>query len=761
MYRHNRFHLICFFVLGFFILILPAWSIMNPPKTIDVVLDNNCPPYVFYDSTGALQGILVDEWALFEKKTGIKVNLHAMDWGDALTAMEMGEYDVIDTLFKNPDREKIYAFSKPYTDINVSIFFNKSISGINTVESLKGFTVAVKRGDNAIHVLKTAGISNISVFDSYEDIIKAASTNEVLVFVVDDPPARYFLYKYVLQDAFNHTSPLYTGTFHRAVLKNNASIIKIIEDGFSKINVSEHQTIQDKWFGKSDFVTKVLSTYLKYLLIAILLIFLTLVVWNRTLQRSVHKKTASLIIAVEDLSYTQSKLKAIMTAMPDWVFVINNEGVIVDFLSSHNKADLLVHPSNFINHKLSEFFDSALTERFTSAVAETLSTGITQTLEYVINEPKTLYYESRYEKLNDSEVVSVVRNITERHETEQTIHNLSILDLPTDLYNRNYFESQMDLYKKTSLEGLSFLLVDFDGLKLVNDTLGHHTGDAYLKTVASLLTEVFSTAEFIARIGGDEFCVVLKNCPEDQIFQLKKQTQEMIASLNVTNQTIPLSISMGYASYSSANTTFEEILKAADDFMYREKLFHRQSVRSRNLDILNAMLEERDFMTQDHGDRMSNLIAKLSKICKISDTEIESLTLFARFHDIGKIGISEAILSKPNRLTPKEFNEVKRHTEIGYRIAESSLDLMHISEWIYKHHEWWDGSGYPFGLSEENIPLPCRMLAIINAFDAMTNDRPYRLAMTLEESIAELRAKSGTQFDPNLIEPFISLINRL
>jgi diguanylate cyclase (GGDEF)-like protein len=735
-----------------------AWSDQSAPKSLKVVLDNNYPPYVFHDSTGKLQGILVDEWALFQKKTGIVVTLHAMNWSDALDGMGKGDYDVIDTIFINPDREKLYHFTKPYADLDVSIFFHKNISGINTVESLKGFTVAAKRGDNAVSILEKAGIENLKLYDSYEAIIQASEKNEVVVFVIDNPPALYFLYKYSLQDQFKHTTPLYTGQFHRAVQKDHPELIKVIESGFSKINQGEHQEISEKWFGKSDFVTKIFKGYVVSFMIVIVTIVLLLLVWNTTLRQSVNKKTKDLRTAIDNLSYSESKLKAVMDSMPDWVFVLNHEGTIVDFLSNSKSDGLLAAPPDFIHHNLSEFFSPEITHKFISSLDEVLETGKTAPVEYGLELEAYHHYEVRYEKLSAGQAIAIVRDTTERFTIEQKIRDLSILDAPTASFNRNYFESQMELYRKNGLQGLSFLMIDFDGLKLVNDTLGHSTGDRYLRTVADLLRETFPTAEFVARIGGDEFVVVLKDWTEPQIQQEKINIKAAIDQINVDEHRIPFSLSMGYSSFSPTNSTVEDMLKAADDYMYREKLFHRQSMRSRNIDTLSTMLEERDFITQGHGDRMSALVVALAKAIQFADTEMESMALFAQFHDIGKIGISDAILFKPYKLTEKEFTEIKRHTEIGYRIAESSLDLMHISEWIYKHHEWWNGTGYPFGLKGEDIPLPCRILTIVDAYDAMTNDRPYRQALTIEDTILELKAKAGIQFDPNLVELFIALI---
>ena len=195
--------------------------------------------------------------------------------------------------------------------------------------------------------------------------------------------------------------------------------------------------------------------------------------------------------------------------------------------------------------------------------------------------------------------------------------------------------------------------------------------------------------------------------------------------------------------------------------MYREKLHRSRSARSAIVKTLMKALEERDYITGGHGDRLQNLVEDLARSMDLTERNIADLRLLAQFHDIGKVGIPDRILFKKGPLTSEEWLEMQRHSEIGHRIALSAPELAPVAEWILKHHEHWDGSGYPLGLKGEEIPMECRILAIADAYDAMVSDRPYKQAVSHDKAIAELKRCSGTQFDPKLLMVFIDVLEVL
>ncbi len=351
-------------------------------------------------------------------------------------------------------------------------------------------------------------------------------------------------------------------------------------------------------------------------------------------------------------------------------------------------------------------------------------------------------------------------DISDRKRAEEQLKYLSLHDSLTGLYNRAFFEEEMHRLEGKRDMRVGMLVCDIDGLKLVNDTLGHEAGDRLLMAAAGIIRECFREEDMVARIGGDEFAVLLPDGDEMIIEKAAQRIKEEVEKYNAAGAVPPLSMSIGFSMSGKTKGSLGEVFKEADNNMYREKLHCGQSARSAIVQTLMKALEARDYITEGHAERLQELVETLASAIGLPERSLGDLRLLAKFHDIGKVGIPDRILFKPGPLTSNEFSEMKRHSEIGHRIAQSNPDLVPIAGWILKHHEWWDGQGYPQGLKGEEIPLECRILAIADAFDAMTNDRPYHRALSREEAIAEIMKCAGSQFDPNLIKVFLQLLQQ-
>ncbi|MGE5403633.1 MAG: diguanylate cyclase domain-containing protein [Candidatus Saccharibacteria bacterium] len=362
------------------------------------------------------------------------------------------------------------------------------------------------------------------------------------------------------------------------------------------------------------------------------------------------------------------------------------------------------------------------------------------------------------EKGNFLEYQAIGRDVTQRKMVEDQLKFLSLHDPLTGLYNRVYFEEEMLRVANGRQNPLGLVVCDVDGLKLVNDSYGHEAGDGMLLAASNLIKECFREGDVIARVGGDEFAVLLLKTPETVVEEACRRIRNRINDYNKQNCDFPLSISVGYSVRHKAETPMVEVFKQADNNMHREKLHRSQSARSAIVQTLMKALEARDFITEGHTDRLQGLVEGMALVMGLSESHMIELKLLARFHDIGKVGLSDSILFKPGPLTGDEYQEMQRHCEIGHRIALSSPDLALIADGILKHHEWWNGNGYPLGLARDEIPLHCRILSIADAFDAITSDRPYRSALSRDEAIGELVKCSGTQFDPDLVPKFVEVV---
>lgn len=352
--------------------------------------------------------------------------------------------------------------------------------------------------------------------------------------------------------------------------------------------------------------------------------------------------------------------------------------------------------------------------------------------------------------------IESMRDITDRKRMEEQLEYVGLHDLLTGLYNRTFFEKEMQHLEKQNTRSIGMIVCDIDGLKLVNDILGHDAGDRLLRNAATVLSRCFRKNDVIARIGGDEFAIILPNSSEATVKVIVNRVQEMFHTHNKENLEQPIFISIGYA-FSKKAISLNELFKKADNNMYREKLYHNTSTRSAIVHTLMEALESRDLISEGHGVRVQSLVTALAEELGFSQQKITDLSLFAQFHDIGKVGIPDRILFKEGPLTTEEKDEMKRHSEIGFRIAQSSPDLLPIADWILKHHEWWNGKGYPLGIEKEDIPIECRMLAIADAYDTMTNEQTYQKAISPEDALEKLEAQAGKQFDPVLVNKFIQI----
>jgi diguanylate cyclase (GGDEF)-like protein/PAS domain S-box-containing protein len=353
-----------------------------------------------------------------------------------------------------------------------------------------------------------------------------------------------------------------------------------------------------------------------------------------------------------------------------------------------------------------------------------------------------------------------------RHDAERQIHLLSFNDQLTGLYNRRYFEHELERLDNSREHPIAVISADLDGLKLINDTIGHSEGDRYLRAGAEVLKCALRTSDILARVGGDEFALLLPRTDKVATELLINRIRRKIDECNTKQQGLPLSISLGLAVSESADYPLEETFRMADNNMYTDKLQQGKKARAEIVASLLSSLFERGNLAEGERDQVQELAIRLGQALKLPEYHLARLALFTQVYDLGKVGLPDSIIhsgmqNNAGNLTDAEREALHRHPESGYRIASSSPELADIAELILKHHENYDGSGYPLGLKNDAIPVECRILSIAVAYSAMTNPRPYAKTLTHEEALAELNRCAGSQFDPQFVETFVDIIEAI
>lgn len=353
-------------------------------------------------------------------------------------------------------------------------------------------------------------------------------------------------------------------------------------------------------------------------------------------------------------------------------------------------------------------------------------------------------------------IQKMLNQLKDSHDRSQYMNSYDPL---TKVHNRSYYERFLAQFSGCGSQPRGVIVCDIDGLQLANDLVGHQYGDELLCRVSAALVELCPEDAMIARVGGDEFVAIIADGRESFLNNLCCRIQNRVLEESSEDRSlVSLSLSLGFAGSDAESLPLGELVRLAENLMRREKLHRSQSGSSSLVSTLRSALGARDYLTEGHASRMRELTLMMAPRMGMTPRSIPDLLLFTEFHDVGKIGVPDSILFKPGPLDEGERARMRRHCEIGHEIAIATTELAPIADFILKHHEWWNGEGYPLGLREEEIPLECRILAVVDAWDAMTNDRPYRGAMSVSEAIAELRRGSGGQFDPRVVDKFVSII---
>ncbi|SDC74381.1 MULTISPECIES: HD-GYP domain-containing protein [unclassified Candidatus Frackibacter] len=364
---------------------------------------------------------------------------------------------------------------------------------------------------------------------------------------------------------------------------------------------------------------------------------------------------------------------------------------------------------------------------------------------------------------SNKSIVSVI-DITERKQAEDKVKYMNYHDAVTKLYNRKFYEEELKRLDVPRQLPLSIILGDANGLKLTNDIFGHQVGDQLLRKIAEVIKECTREEDIVARWGGDEFGIILSQTGQEETERIISRIKSSCERSDF--EPIPPNIALGSATKEEIGQDLNEIFDKAEAQMYQDKFEHKNCSSNPLLQALLCKLEDSNYEIVGHASRMVDLAKKFGKELELTEQQIERLALLAKFHDIGKFTVEKTILIKDSPLNEKEWEKFKSHSSVGYEIASNFRKLNAIANYIYHHHENWDGSGYPQGLQGREIPLLSRIIHIIDFYDAITHGIYYQLdketyyttTMTQMKAIKKLNEYSGELFDPKYVEKFIKFI---
>jgi diguanylate cyclase (GGDEF)-like protein/putative nucleotidyltransferase with HDIG domain len=382
-------------------------------------------------------------------------------------------------------------------------------------------------------------------------------------------------------------------------------------------------------------------------------------------------------------------------------------------------------------------------------------------------------------------VVAVLADVL-RERSDRLIARLrdaALTDPLTELLNRRGFEQLMEeelARAARSGQPLSLLVGDLDHFKTINDRFGHHEGDLALADFSAMVSATKRSIDGAARIGGEEFALALPSTDEHGAYLMAERLRRLLRD---TAPRAGLTISFGIATHPGHGTTADDLLRNADQALYlakrlgrdRSVIFSAEAAASFRASadgakdrveqvaavlVLAETLDHRDTGTSQHSQTVGRYAEGVARELGFGREHVERVRLAGILHDIGKLGVPDPILRKPGKLDDDEWTEMRKHPELGARIL-AGANLDDISRWVLHHHERPDGFGYPSGLPLEEIPMESRILAVADAFEAMTADRVYRQGMSLDDAFAELRRNTGTQFDESIVDAFMATVGHL
>jgi diguanylate cyclase (GGDEF)-like protein/putative nucleotidyltransferase with HDIG domain len=747
--------------------------------TLVVGDDINYPPYSFLDEDGNPAGFNIDLIRALGNILGYNIEIKLDTWSNTMKDLEAGEIDLVTGMFKSDKRSKTFSFSIRTAVTSGEIFSTKRNS-VDSIEDLKNQQVVVLK-DDIIHEFlekenndKNLNIEIIEV-DTIKEGLELLEDGQYQYAALLEIPGSYVKNDIDMSKIHPQNIEFSFNDYSIAALKGREELINMINGGLSLMKTSgNYDEIYDKWLGVyekysyREFIRDNFLIIIGFLSI-ILLLFIIIIIMRFIIKSKTKKLDQSNI----ELKISEEKNRAIIKAIPDLIFIINKDGIIEDALEEDD--NLLISKNSFKGLNIKDILSEDLHEKVKDIINKAVEDGGVKILKYkTILEDKKIHtyheiegfrkgkeevFEMRVVKLREDQILAISRDITTDELNQNKIQYLSFHDQLTGLYNRRFFEEELKRLDTERMLPLSVVMTDVNGLKLINDSFGHDSGDQLLIEFSKILKNSSREEDIICRIGGDEFVILLPNMNHYYLPELVNRIKDKLENKDFKKYGI--SAAFGFGTKDEKGKDVNDIIKEAEDMMYRNKFIESPHMKNKTIDTILNILHESDEWEKNHSQRVSEYCEMMGQELNFSEKDIKEVKMSGLLHDIGKITLKDTFIDKKGSLNKKGKSELRRHSEVGYRILSTYKNLYNIADYILYHHENWDGTGYPKGLKGEDIPLKSRIIAIANHYDTATRNRPNKNNLTKEEACRDLLERAATCFDPKLVEIFTNkILNR-
>jgi len=738
--------------------------------------DLHYPPFSFRDAQGQPAGFSVELAMAVGELMGWEIEFDLDHWSRVVDKLESGEIDVIAGMFYTPERAQRFDFAIRHAVASGDVFTRYG-DGVRSLEELRGQRVAVQEGDIVHEYLRAQNLDiEFLQCPTVVEALRMVADGEADYAAVLRVPAYFSIAEYGLNDLRGSGLILGEYDYSMAVRKGDTALLLALNEGLQALNATgRYAEIYQKWISvhEPNAFRDALS---RYGIVMGVLAALAVVafIWVASLRQAVERRTSDLEAANQQLSsqfellkQTEQDLASERDLLHTTLLSVGEAVIVTDCLG----AIIMFNPAaeSLTGWSAKQAIGKDFHEVFR------LASGLDPLTHVLTNECSMELEKESLISRNGQEIIVagtfapildrgnqvrggivVFRDITAQVESQRHIEYLSYCDSLTGLYNRRWVQMQLKHFNDAAFLPFSVIIADMNGLKLTNDAFGHAVGDELLKSTSAVIQEVIGDSGVCARLGGDELIVLLPNTDRQTTQNLVRRIREIASQRQVAG--LVLSVSLGWETREDLDRTIHDVIKHAEDDMYKHKLLDQPVYRARAIAVILQSLYDRTPREEDHSLRVAHICELIGEALDMDMEQIEKLHTIGMLHDIGKISIEREILEKPGPLTKDEYVHIQRHAELGYRIIGAMSEMVDIAEYILVHHERFDGSGYPRGLRGRQIPYYSRIVAVADAWDAMTSPRPYRDAMTIEQAAAELYANAGTQFDPRIVEVFLEKV---